>query len=76
MVVTPNYADLAAADLAAAAGLDSVLSLAPTVLRRLLGQRGILYEDIITYPKSAFLFAVFKLLGNHYPVLGGCSVGR
>jgi hypothetical protein len=61
------------ADLAAAAGLESVLSLASAVLCRLLGQRGILYEDITPYPKSAFLFAALKLLDSHY-LVGAQSV--
>jgi hypothetical protein len=55
-------------DLAKAAGLVTSLDLASTVLRRLLGQRGELYEDIINYPKSTFLFAVFDLLDSHYIV--------
>jgi hypothetical protein len=53
-------------DLTKAAGLVTALDLASTVLRRLLGQRGELYEDITNYPKSAFLLAVFDLLDNHY----------
>jgi len=55
-------------DLAKAAGMKTVLELASTVLRRLLGQRGELYEDIVNYPKTAFLFAVCELLDNHYMV--------
>ena len=55
-------------DLAKAAGLATASDLASTVLRRLLGQRGELYEDIVNYPKSAFLFAIFELLDNHYMV--------
>ena len=62
-------------DLAAVAGLETVVALASAVLRRLLGQRGLLYEDIITYPKSAFLFAVFKLLDNHY-LVDAFPIGR
>jgi hypothetical protein len=48
-------------DLAAAAGLDSVVALASMVLRRLLGQRGVLYEDITTYPKSALCFSFSRV---------------
>jgi hypothetical protein len=43
--------------LARAAGMATVLELVSTVLRRLLGQRGELYEDVVNYPKCAFLFA-------------------
>ena len=52
-------------DLARAAGMVAVLELASTVLRRLLGQRGELYEDIVNYPKCAFLFAIDELLDSH-----------
>ena len=55
-------------DLARAAGMVTALELASTVLRRLLGQRGKLYEDIVDYPKCAFLFAIDELLDSHYIV--------
>jgi hypothetical protein len=49
-------------------GITKMMSLASTVLWRLLGQQGVLFEQIRNYPKCAFIFAVHDLLDSHYIV--------
>jgi hypothetical protein len=47
-------------------GMVSAMELASTVMRRLLGQQGALYDEIMQFPKVAFLDAVACLLDGHY----------
>jgi hypothetical protein len=42
------------------------MELASTATRRLLGQQGVLHDEIMQFPKVAFLDAVACLLDGHY----------
>ena len=55
-------------DLAAAAGIETVLKLAATVFGRLLGRKGKVYEEFAKYPKVAFLCAIADMLDSHFIV--------
>jgi hypothetical protein len=47
-------------------GMVGAMELASTVMRRLLGQQGVLYDEVKQFPKVAFLDAVASLLDGHY----------
>jgi hypothetical protein len=49
-------------DLGKRVGMKEILELASMVMRRFLGQRGVFFDEIIVYPKVAFVFAVYELV--------------
>ena len=64
----PDTDDNTPREIAKIIGMVSAMELASTVTRRLLGQQGVLYDEIMQFPKVAFLDAVACLFDSHYVI--------
>ena len=64
----PDSEDNTPREIAKIIGMVSAMELASTVMRRLLGQQGVLYDEAMQFPKVAFLDAVACLLDSHYVI--------